>query len=399
MNTTIPYENEYVNTGGAMNLTTGVFRAPIAGTYVFNFNAPRYSTDQNVPLCLNVRMDLNNLPVANGPICGYSYEKWTEASLVAVLDLKQNDTVGVYLQQGEIRGDYSVRSNHSHTHFTGFLLYEKSAFHAFRTNDSFASRRNDTVPFHGVNTNVGSNFDLETSTFTAPINGTYYFQFTGSSSTTTDVNLQKNDVELMGYGYTRSMHWGSAGFHSLWQLQEGDKVCTKLAMGKLEEASKESKITNLVGFLVAEEEYDSFNTLVYFHVARTSGLYCGNAIKLVVNYTVVHSNEGGGMNAASGIFKAPQPGIYAFHFTAHKGTGYISPMDSCSTVIQMHNNLTIGVGSNCDMTYSAPIFFHSILHLEIDDEIKMVMTEGDMMGADHYNESARFSGYLIYPDE
>nr|CAH0113511.1 unnamed protein product [Daphnia galeata] len=195
VNTTIPYENEYVNTGGAMNLTTGVFRAPIAGTYVFNFNAPRYSSDQNVPLCLNVRMDLNNLPVANGPICGYSYEKWTEASLVAVLDLKQNDTVGVYLQQGEIRGDYSVRSNHSHTHFTGFLMYEKSAFHAFRTNDSFASRRNDTVPFHGVNTNVGSNFDLETSTFTAPINGTYYFQFIGSSSTTTDVNLQKNDVE------------------------------------------------------------------------------------------------------------------------------------------------------------------------------------------------------------
>lgn len=398
VNTTIPYENAYVNTG-AINLTTGVFSAPYAGTYVFNFFAPRYSIDMNVPVCLNVRMDRNNLPVANGPVCGFSYEKWTETSLVAVLDLKQNDTIGMYLQQGEIRGDNSSRSNHSHTHFTGFLLNEKIAFHAFRTNDSFSSRKNETVPFHGVNTDVGSNFDLATSTFTAPVNGTYYFQFSGSSSITTDVNLKRNDVELMGYGYTRSAHWGSAGFHSLWQLQEGDKVCTRLVTGQLDEASKDSKITNLVGFLVAEEMYDSWNTSVYFQASRTSTLYVGNANKAVVNYTVVHSNEGSGMNAVSGIFKAPQPGIYAFHFTAHKGHFYISPMDSCSTVIQMHNNQTIGVGSNCDMTYSEPIFFHSILHLETGDEIKMMMTEGDLGGAEYYKECARFSGFLIYPDE
>jgi len=394
VNTTIPYEGEYVNTG-SLDLKTGVFRAPTDGTYVFNFIAPRYSNATNDVLCLNVRLDRNDLPIGNGPICGHDYEQWTPASFNAVLKLKLNDTVKMFLEQGEIKGNR--KSDPPHTHFTGFLLEGESAFHAFRTVDSFASRKNETIPFHGLNTDIKSNFNLTTSTFTAPVNGTYFFQFGGSSSTSTDVILLRNDEEPMGYGYTRNTHWGSAGFHTLWPLQKGDKVYARLNTGQLDEADRDLRITNFLGFIVADEISDSMNSSVHFHVIRTSGLYTGrpNGIGQLINYTRIISNEGDGMNASSGIFKAPESGVYSFHFTSHRGSAYIGP-NACSTVIQMRNNETIGIGSNCHPTYSVPIFFNSVLSLQTNDEIKMLLQEGDINAVYEHQMCARFSGFLIY---
>jgi hypothetical protein len=378
-----------------MDLTTGVFRAPTDGTYVFNFIAPRSSNNINV-FCLNVRLDRNGLPIGNGPICGDSYEQWTSASFNAVLKLKLNDTVEMFLEQGEIKA--SRESDPPHTHFTGFLLEGESAFHAFRTVDSFASRKNETIPFHGLNTDIRNNFNLTASTFTAPVNGAYFFQFSGSSNITTDVILVKNDEEPMGYGYTRNTDWGSAGFHTLWPLQGGDKVYARLNTGQLDEDDGDLKITNLLGFIVADETSDLMNTPVHFHVIRTSGLYTGipNGLGKLINYNRIISNEGEGMNASSGIFKVPESGLYAFHFTSHKGNSYIGP-NACSTVIQMRNNVTIGAGSNCHSTYSVPIFFHSVLLLQTNDEIKMLLYEGDINAVIDHQMCARFSGFLIYP--
>jgi hypothetical protein len=101
------------------------------------------------------------------------------------------------------------------------------------------------------------------------------------------------------------------------------------------------------------------------------------------------------MNASSGIFMAPESGLYAFHFTSHRGNSYIGP-NACSTVIQMRNNETIGAGSNCHSTYSVPIFFHSVLLLQTNDEIKMILYEGDINAVIDHEMSARFSGFLIY---
>jgi hypothetical protein len=345
--------------------------------------------------CLNVRLDRNGLPIGNGPICGYSYDEWTPASFNAVLNLKLNDTVEMFLEQGAIKA--SKGSDPPRTHFTGFLLEEELAFHAYRTVESFASRKNETIPFHGLNTDIGDNFDLATSTFTAPVNGAYFFQFSGSSNITTDVILVRNDDEPMGYGYTRNTHWGSAGFHTLWPLQKGDKVYARLNTGQLDEADRDLKITNLLGFIVSNVMSDSMNSPVHFHVIRTSSLYTGrpDGIGQLINYTRIITNEGEGMNASSGIFKAPESGLYAFHFTSHRGNSYIGP-NACSTVIQMRNNETIGAGSNCHSTYSVPIFFHSVLLLQTNDEIKMLLYEGDINAVIDHQMSARFSGFLIY---
>jgi hypothetical protein len=278
------------------------------------------------------------------------------------------------------------------------LLEGELAFHAYRTVESFASRKNETIPFHGLNTDIEGNFNLTTSTFTAPVNGTYFFQFSGSSSITTDVILVRNDDEPMGYGYTRNTHWGSAGFHTLWPLQKGDKVYARLNTGQLDEADRDLKITNLLGFIVADEISDSMNSSIHFHVIRTSEMYVGrpDGIGQVINYTRIISNERDGMDANSGIFKAPESGVYAFHFTSHRGNRYIGGPNACSTVIQMRNNETIGTSSNCHSTYSAPIFFHSVLSLDTNDEIKMLLHEGDINAVYEHKMCARFSGFLIY---
>ncbi|XP_046456571.1 uncharacterized protein LOC124203772 isoform X2 [Daphnia pulex] len=394
VNSTIRYENSYVNTG-SMNLTTGVFLAPTDGTYVFNFIAPRYSNTTNDVLCLNVRLDRNGLPIGNGPICGDSYEEWTPTSFNAVLNLKLNDTVEMFLEQGAIKA--SKGSDPPRTHFTGFFLEGESAFHAFRTVESFASRKNETIPFYGLNTDIQSNFNVTTSTFTAPVNGTYFFQFSGSSSITTDVILVRNDDEPMGYGYTRNTHWGSAGFHTLWPLQKGDKVYARLNTGQLDEADRDLKITNFLCFIVSNVMSDSRNSPIHFHVIRTSSLYTGrpDGIGQLINYTRIITNEGEGMDVSTGIFKAPESGLYALHYTSHRGNSYIGP-NACSTVIQKLNNETIGAGSNCHSTYSAPIFIHSVLLLQNNDEIKMLLYEGDINAVIDHQMCARFSGFLIY---
>jgi hypothetical protein len=202
----------------------------------------------------------------------------------------------------------------------------------------------------------------------------------------------------MGYGYTRNTHWGSAGFHTLWPLQKGDKVYARLNTGQLDEADRDLKITNLLGFIVADEISDSMNSSIHFHVIRTSEMYVGrpDGIGQVINYTRIISNERDGMDANSGIFKAPESGVYAFHFTSHRGNRYIGGPNACSTVIQMRNNETIGTSSNCHSTYSAPIFFHSILSLDTNDEIKMLLHEGDINAVYEHKMCARFSGFLIY---
>ena len=43
VNTVIPWEVERLNIGGGMNLTTGVFTAPVSGLYHFTFTASSYS--------------------------------------------------------------------------------------------------------------------------------------------------------------------------------------------------------------------------------------------------------------------------------------------------------------------------------------------------------------------
>ena len=107
----ITYEVEKLNVGGAMNLATGVFTAPVNGRYHFSFTARAYSPDAYN----NVYLRLNGVNIGLSFAPSYNYN----LPLVGTFQLKRGDTVDVYLYQGSI-GD----SVQHHTQFSGFLLEE-----------------------------------------------------------------------------------------------------------------------------------------------------------------------------------------------------------------------------------------------------------------------------------
>jgi len=115
----IPFDVERLNVGGAMNLATGVFTAPVDGIYHFEFSAMK-SYDGGA-LDTYVTLQVNgggvSLAYASAEIAPYLPLSGISASL----RLKTGDQVRLYKETGALN-DY-VGSNH-YTHFTGWLVEE-----------------------------------------------------------------------------------------------------------------------------------------------------------------------------------------------------------------------------------------------------------------------------------
>jgi ABC-type enterochelin transport system permease subunit len=91
--TVVPYENEQLNSGRAMNITSGVFTAPVSGRYFFSFVGRAITTETFV--FLRVNGSLNTIAYGSG--------LWFNFVITATLNLRKMIsstcicTVGLYL--------------------------------------------------------------------------------------------------------------------------------------------------------------------------------------------------------------------------------------------------------------------------------------------------------------
>lgn len=112
----IPFQKELLNLGGAMNLDTGLFSAPVNGIYHFEFAALKhYSTSSESYVHL----------VVNGKEVGTSFAKEGDffighSGISASLLLKAGDKVGIEKTDGGFADWY-----HRYTHFTGRLVEQQ----------------------------------------------------------------------------------------------------------------------------------------------------------------------------------------------------------------------------------------------------------------------------------
>jgi hypothetical protein len=123
-NTTIPFEKEYLNLGGGMNLTSGVFTAPKSGIYAFTFKGNGNLKVSNYAGYGGVFLQRNDANVAMGysNIVGTSATSSTVSTLTvhSTLKLDMGDRIAIRHSYGAI---YSTRE--SDIQFTGSLLEEE----------------------------------------------------------------------------------------------------------------------------------------------------------------------------------------------------------------------------------------------------------------------------------
>ena len=106
----IPYDVAQLNIGGAMNLASGVFTAPVSGRYQFNFVA-----NANVDGA-GVFLRLNEVQIAYG----HGNSVYDTLAITATLVLKKNDRIDTWLWRGSI---YDCIDCYN-TQFTLILLEE-----------------------------------------------------------------------------------------------------------------------------------------------------------------------------------------------------------------------------------------------------------------------------------
>ena len=113
----LPFQIERSNVGRGMNIGTGVFRAPRAGTYMFHFSGIKRDEAKYV----NVYLHVNDAErVAS--VYGSQHQGYFTLSLSSILHLKAGNSVKLVVESAAGGGLYDDKD--MTTHFSGFLIEE-----------------------------------------------------------------------------------------------------------------------------------------------------------------------------------------------------------------------------------------------------------------------------------
>ena len=120
---TIPYESTEVNIGNAIDINTGVFKAPVNGRYFFSFSGLVEFTAAGkfwISLMKNGVQDGSS--AVHQPAAGTSY---LPVTLQTTFDLKKGDTIAMKIANAfsqPLQNSKLYDSDDKYTHFTGYLL-------------------------------------------------------------------------------------------------------------------------------------------------------------------------------------------------------------------------------------------------------------------------------------
>jgi len=117
----MPFQKEYLNLGGGMNMGSGVFTVPKAGIYAFSFKGLGNAYSSSYAGHGAVDLQRNGAIVAGGYsiISGASSNTFSTIYVQATLKLNKGDTIVIRHSGGVIHS-----SSDMHVQFVGTLIEE-----------------------------------------------------------------------------------------------------------------------------------------------------------------------------------------------------------------------------------------------------------------------------------
>ena len=115
----IPFEVARLNEGGAFDLSSGIFKAPVPGIYHFQFSGVKRGGEGSDYGILSIFLRVNDKKVGVAHV-SQDKESYGTVSLSSSLRLAAGDRVCLNLYSGEL---YDYTGDHF-THFSGWLVEE-----------------------------------------------------------------------------------------------------------------------------------------------------------------------------------------------------------------------------------------------------------------------------------
>ncbi|XP_077992337.1 uncharacterized protein LOC144446449 [Glandiceps talaboti] len=133
------------------------------------------------------------------------------------------------------------------------------------------------------------------------------------------------------------------------------------------------------------------NVKVAFTV-QSEGL-SGTSSPQVITYSTVLLQQNANINTGTGIFTCQVPGIYFFFFTFRNFTG-----KSLDITLQLNDSVKFRIEMTKDDGMYQSQSGGGLLHLDQNDQVKLVLGGNTNHGLGTGNEYHTFTGYLVYPD-